>query len=136
MKGLALDADWEPREDYLLSDFERQTGKAITESSVWRNPKLVVQEVETPKPGPDQVLLRVKNCGVCGSDIHFYETDEEGYILYPGLTKFPTILGHEFSSVVYALMPKRKLTTIPLLSPSRSSTAMSTSGLSWGHRLR
>ena len=100
MKGLLLDADWEPREGYLLSDFERQTGKAITGSSVWRNPKLAVQEVETPRPGPDQVLLRVKSCGVCGSDIHFYETDEEGYILYPGLTKFPTILGHEFSGVV------------------------------------
>ena len=100
MKGLVLDADWEPREGYLLSDFERQTGKAITGSSVWRNPKLAVQEVETPTPGPDQVLLGVKSCGVCGSDIHFYETDEEGYILYPGLTKFPTILGHEFSGVV------------------------------------
>jgi len=100
MKGLVLDADWEPREGYLLSDFERQTGKAITGSSVWRNPRLAVQEVETPTPGPDQALLRVKSCGVCGSDIHFYETDEEGYILYPGLTKFPTILGHEFSGVV------------------------------------
>jgi threonine dehydrogenase-like Zn-dependent dehydrogenase len=53
-----------------------------------------------PTPGPDQVLIKVKSCGVCGSDIHFYETDEESYILYPGLTKFPTILGHEFSGVV------------------------------------
>jgi len=32
--------------------------------------------------------------------MHFYETDEEGYILYPGLTKFPTILGHEFSGQI------------------------------------
>jgi len=32
--------------------------------------------------------------------MHFYETDEEGYILYPGLTRFPTILGHEFSGQI------------------------------------
>jgi hypothetical protein len=32
--------------------------------------------------------------------MHFYETDEDDYILYPGLTKFPTILGHEFSGKV------------------------------------
>lgn len=100
MKALVLSAEWQPREGYVLSDFERQTGKAITGSSVWRHPKLEVREVERPTPGPDQVLIRVKACGVCGSDIHFYETDEQGYILYPGLTKFPTILGHEFSGVI------------------------------------
>lgn len=100
MKALVLSAEWQPREGYVLSDFERQTGKAITGSSVWRNPKLEVREVERPMPAPDQVLIRVKACGVCGSDIHFYETDEQGYILYPGLTKFPTILGHEFSGVI------------------------------------
>jgi threonine dehydrogenase-like Zn-dependent dehydrogenase len=100
MKALVLSAEWKPREGYVLSDFERQTGKAITGSSVWRNPRLEVREVERPTPGPDQVLIRVKACGVCGSDIHFYETDEQGYILYPGLTKFPTILGHEFSGVI------------------------------------
>jgi len=100
MKGLVLDAEWKPREGYLLSDFERQTGKAITGSSVWQHPTLAVRQVEKPQPGPDQVLIRVKSCGVCGSDIHFSETDKDGYILYPGLTKFPTILGHEFSGVV------------------------------------
>ena len=100
MKGLVLDATWDPRPDYSLSEWERATGKAITGSSVWRHPKLEVREVEDPKPQPDQVLLKVKACGVCGSDIHFYETDADGYILYPGLTKFPTILGHEFSGQV------------------------------------
>jgi threonine dehydrogenase-like Zn-dependent dehydrogenase len=51
-------------------------------------------------PGPTDVLIRIEACGVCGSDMHFFETDDEGYILYPGLTKFPTILGHEFSGEV------------------------------------
>jgi threonine dehydrogenase-like Zn-dependent dehydrogenase len=100
MRALVLNAECRPREGYVLSDFERRTGKAITGSCVWRHPRLEVQEVERPAPGPAEVLIRIKSCGVCGSDIHFYETDDDGYILYPGLTKFPTILGHEFSGVV------------------------------------
>jgi threonine dehydrogenase-like Zn-dependent dehydrogenase len=100
MKALLLSADWDPKPDYDLSEWEKETGKAITGNAVWRNPKLEVKEV--PKPGiqPDQVLLQVKACGVCGSDMHFYETDGDNYILYPGLTKFPANLGHEFSGNV------------------------------------
>ena len=100
MKGLVLEAEWDPRPDYAVSDWEKKTGKAIGGSSVWRNPRLQVKECEDPHPGPNQVLLEVKACGVCGSDVHFYETDGDGYILYPGLTRFPTILGHEFSARV------------------------------------
>ena len=100
MKGLVLSAKWEPREGYELSELERRTGKAITGSSVWRHPELEVKEVDKPTPKPDEVVIKVKACGICGSDIHFYETDADGYILYPGLTKFPTIIGHEFSGVV------------------------------------
>jgi threonine dehydrogenase-like Zn-dependent dehydrogenase len=100
MKGLVLDAKWDPRPEYALSDWEKETGKAITGSSVWRHPKLEVREWPDPQPGPKEVVLEVQACGVCGSDMHFYETDEDGYILYPGLTKFPSILGHEFSGKV------------------------------------
>jgi threonine dehydrogenase-like Zn-dependent dehydrogenase len=100
MKGLVLDAVWEPRPDYVVSEWEKETGKAITGSSIWRHPKLEVRDWEDPKLGPNDVLLEVQACGVCGSDMHFYETDEDDYILYPGLTKFPTILGHEFSGKV------------------------------------
>jgi len=100
MKALVLDAKWEPRPDYKVSDWEKQTGKAITGSSIWRHPKLEVRSVPDPKPGPDEVLLKIKACGVCGSDIHFYEHDKDDYILYPGLTKFPTTTGHEFSGEV------------------------------------
>lgn len=100
MKALVLSAEKQPREGYVLSEWEKQTGKVVTGSNVWRRPKLAVQEVERPRPRADEVLIRVKACGVCGSDIHFYETDEQGYILYPGLTKFPTVLGHEFAGMV------------------------------------
>ncbi|MFQ5708954.1 MAG: scyllo-inosose 3-dehydrogenase [bacterium] len=100
MKGLVLEAQWQPRKDYTLSEFEKSTGKAITGSSVWRYPRIKVETVPDPTPGPDDVVIRVSYCGVCGSDVHFYETDEDGYMLYPGLTKFPSVTGHELSGVV------------------------------------
>ncbi|MGC9063314.1 MAG: alcohol dehydrogenase catalytic domain-containing protein, partial [bacterium] len=103
MKGLVLDAEWTPKPGYVVSDFEKTTGKAITGNSIWKNPRLEVKEVPDPTPGPKDVVLKVKACGVCGSDVHFYETDKDNYILYPGLTKFPSVIGHEFSGEVVAV---------------------------------
>src|SRR5205814_7682911 len=34
--------------------------------------KLVVEEVPRPTPGPGEVVVRVRNCGICGSDLHWY----------------------------------------------------------------
>ena len=31
-----------------------------------------LEEVERPVPGPGEVLIDVKLCGICGSDIHAY----------------------------------------------------------------
>jgi threonine dehydrogenase-like Zn-dependent dehydrogenase len=100
MKGLVVSAEWSPKPGYVVSQFEKNTGKAITGNSIWKNPKLEVKEVPDPTPGPKDVVLKVRACGVCGSDVHFYETDSDGYILYPGLTKFPCVIGHEFSGEV------------------------------------
>lgn len=100
MKGLVLDAAWEPKPGYKVSEWEKETGKAITGNSIWRHPKLVVKEHPDPQIKPDQILLQVQACGICGSDMHFYETDADDYMLYPGLTKFPSITGHELSGKV------------------------------------
>ena len=100
MRGLMLEAKWEPKSDYAVSEWEKRTGKAVTGNSIWKSPSLAIREVPAPKIGPKDVLLKVKACGVCGSDIHFYETDSQGYVMYPGLTKFPCITGHEFSGEV------------------------------------
>ena len=100
MRGLQFDATWAPRPGYRVSEFERRTRKAVTGSSVWRNPRLDLIEVPDPALGPLDVRLRPRACGVCGSDVHFYETDADGYIRYPGLTKFPVIVGHEFSAEI------------------------------------
>jgi threonine dehydrogenase-like Zn-dependent dehydrogenase len=106
MKGMVLDAKWDPKPDYKVSEWEERTGKAITGNSIWRYPKLEVRDWPDPQPGPQEVVLAVQACGVCGSDMHFYETDSDDYILYPGLTKFPTILGHEFSGKVVEVGPE------------------------------
>jgi (R,R)-butanediol dehydrogenase/meso-butanediol dehydrogenase/diacetyl reductase len=34
--------------------------------------KLVVDAVERPTPGPGEVVVRVRNCGICGSDLHWF----------------------------------------------------------------
>ena len=100
VRALQFDATWAPRPGYLVSEFERRTRKAVTGSSVWRNPRLDLIEAPEPALGPLDVRLRPRACGVCGSDVHFYETDADGYIRYPGLTRFPVVVGHEFSAEI------------------------------------
>lgn len=56
---------------------------------------LRVEEYEKPKLGPKDVLIQVKACGVCGTDVHIYEGDKGAAEVTP-----PTILGHEFSGVI------------------------------------
>lgn len=57
-----------------------------------------IEEHEMPSPGSRDVLIRVKACGVCGTDVHIYEGDKGAAEVTP-----PTILGHEFSGVVEAV---------------------------------
>lgn len=53
-----------------------------------------------PEPKADELLIRVLACGICGSDTHLYEMDEEGYVLFSGAVKLPCIVGHEYSGEV------------------------------------
>lgn len=100
MKALFVDADWAPRQGYALSGDEVARKRAAIGSRVWRNPRFEVRETPVPEPDDYEVIIRVKSCGICGSDTHLYETDGDGYILFSGLARFPCILGHEFSGVV------------------------------------
>lgn len=56
---------------------------------------LRVEESPKPAPGPQDVLIQVKACGVCGTDVHIYEGDKGAAEVTP-----PTILGHEFAGIV------------------------------------
>ena len=53
-------------------------------------------EKEVPQPKANEVLVKLEYVGICGSDLHFYETGRIGdYIVEP-----PFVLGHEPGGVV------------------------------------
>lgn len=100
MKAAVISAEWAPRPDYALSEEERRTHMARVGSAVWKNPRVQVQELEDPRPGAHDVIVRVAAAGLCGSDLHFFETDAEGYMHYPGMARFPSVPGHEVAGEV------------------------------------
>lgn len=100
MKALTLSAEWSPKPEYNLSEQERDTHKVKNGYMVWKNPTINVAQVVDPTPKDDEVIVQVLAVGICGSDMHMYERGEDGYMLYPGLTRFPNILGHEFAGRV------------------------------------
>jgi Zn-dependent alcohol dehydrogenase len=60
------------------------------------NKPLVVDEVEIPDPGPEQVLVKLFASGVCHSQLHTMRRPPR-----PG-HRFPALLGHESTGVVVA----------------------------------
>lgn len=100
MKALVADAEWKPRKNYTPSHDENRRRRAAAGSQVWQNPRLDVKTVPVPPVRDDEVLVRVAACGICGSDIHTYESDPDGYIIFSGPARFPSVLGHEFSGEV------------------------------------
>ncbi|MBX6773587.1 MAG: alcohol dehydrogenase catalytic domain-containing protein [Chloroflexi bacterium] len=61
-------------------------------------PDVRVEEVPMPEPGPDEVLVRVRAAGICGSDLHGYRAPRPG-------ASYPTRAGHELSGEIAALGP-------------------------------
>jgi threonine dehydrogenase-like Zn-dependent dehydrogenase len=100
MRALMVEADWEPRGGYSPEAGDEEQRLARNGNLVWRRPRFRVVELPEPSPGPDEVLVRVRACGVCGSDVHMSEKDDEGYVVYPGMMSTPVVTGHEFSGVV------------------------------------
>lgn len=100
MKALVADGVWAPRPGYTPGREEEERKRALVGSQVWRDTSFDIKEIPAPRPLEDEVLIRVKSCGVCGSDTHVYETDRDGYIIFSGLTKLPCVIGHEFSGII------------------------------------
>jgi L-iditol 2-dehydrogenase len=71
--------------------------KAVVLSAV---NKLAIAEVEKPKPGDKECLVKVLACGICGTDRHIYHGE------YPSAK--PVILGHEFGGVIEEVGPDSK----------------------------
>ncbi len=55
--------------------------------------ELKVERRATPEPGPEEVLLRVRRVGICGTDMHIYRGTQ------PFLS-YPRVMGHELSGEV------------------------------------
>jgi len=58
--------------------------------------RLAIEEVPTPAPGPGEVLVETRTCGLCGTDLHICD----GLAYVPRL---PHIPGHEPAGVVAAV---------------------------------
>lgn len=59
------------------------------------NNNLDYRDVPVPTYGPDEILVRVAFCGICGSDLP--------RVFDNGARSYPIILGHEFSGIVEAI---------------------------------
>src|SRR5438128_6284760 len=54
---------------------------------------LEIAEMPAPEPGPDEVLIRVAACGICGSDVHGYDGSS-------GRRIPPIVMGHEAAGII------------------------------------
>ena len=59
----------------------------------------IASEPVPPPPAPGEVTLDIKTVGICGSDLHMYETGRIGYTV----VSQPFVLGHEFMGAVAAV---------------------------------
>lgn len=89
------------------------------------NRPLEIREVPDPTPNDDEVIIQVKRCGICGSDLHMTEDAEFG--LCPG-----DVLGHEYAGEVVAcgsavdhLRPGQLVSVIPFRSCGHCVTCLS-----------
>jgi len=57
--------------------------------------EIAVRDIPEPAPGADDVLVRVRACGICGTDQHIYDGDFGG--------PFPLVGGHELAGEVVAV---------------------------------
>src|SRR5271154_5110255 len=60
--------------------------------------QLDLADLPAPEPGPDEILVRVAACGICGSDVHGYDGTS-------GRRIPPIVMGHEAAGVVASVGP-------------------------------
>ncbi len=64
---------------------------------VWEGPReMALKEMPLPILAPDEVLIEVAYCGICGAEL-------SGYLGQSALRKPPLVMGHEFSGTIVAL---------------------------------
>ena len=64
-------------------------------ASFYEKGKLVIDEVPVKEPGDHDVVIKIRYCGVCGTDVHIFGGEKGSAEVHP-----PVILGHELSGDV------------------------------------
>lgn len=101
MRAFYVEADFEPREGYVLSEREKSTRRAQRGNQIWKNIKGAMTDRPMPTLRSDEdVLIKVGAAGICGTDPHLLRRDADGYSMYDGHSKYPIITGHEFAGEV------------------------------------
>lgn len=76
-----------------MSNEMKALSKAKAEVGLW------MTRAPVPEIGPDDVLIRVKKTGICGTDIHIWNGDAWAASTVP----VPMITGHEFAGEIVEL---------------------------------
>ncbi|GAG50544.1 unnamed protein product, partial [marine sediment metagenome] len=58
-------------------------------------------DMAEPEPGPGELKLRIRYCGICGTDLYQFESSLATALI----NRQSPIMGHEFSGEVVALGP-------------------------------
>ncbi len=59
-------------------------------------PGIWMEDIPIPRPGPNDLLIRIVKTAICGTDVHIYHWDEWSRRTIP----VPMAIGHEFAGVV------------------------------------
>lgn len=106
MRALTIEAEWAPRPGAVLTEDESAHRWSRDGTAVWRHPRWTLAERPMPVlTAQDGVLVRSRAVGICGSDLHMFETDADGYVLLPYRMRLPLVPGHEIAGEVAAVGP-------------------------------
>jgi L-iditol 2-dehydrogenase len=77
---------------------------------------LRIEEIEVPEAGPGDLLLQVKSCGICGTDLRVFQGRKSRGI------HFPSVIGHEIAGIVVesgdgvqAFEPGDRVVVVPVI---------------------
>jgi threonine dehydrogenase-like Zn-dependent dehydrogenase len=98
-------------------------------AAVMRDGAFYVEDLPTPVPGPGQVLVKTRACGICGSDLHLFKHAKQIVETARGMgaavddLSRDLVLGHEFvgeivafgSDTQGALKPGDRVCSVPFL---------------------
>lgn len=78
----------------------KATFKTRTASKILKRPKITVAEIQEPKIGSTDILIKIRASGLCGSDVAMTSEDKNAFVQYPFMMSSLVVPGHEFAGTV------------------------------------